>query len=183
MDFINIVGADRFFVTRSKGLFIAHPLQIVTLIVQFIGISLFIYVAYCSLSNLPFSENFDTFKYILLGYSVFEIIKFLLERFAGYILNFKKKKQSFFYKKLNVKNLLGIFALICSAIIVYQLTFSFYFIYSIVGIIITIYTISQFWLLSKYKDEFFRLPFYFILYFCTLEIGPYYILYAFITKQ
>jgi hypothetical protein len=182
-DFINVVGADRFFSTRSKGVFILHPLQIVLLVIQFTGISLLFYLAYCSITGLPYSENFDIFKYIFLGYSIFEIVKFLLERFIAYVLNFDKKMQSFFYKRLNVKHLLGLFALLGSAFIVYQLQIPFYFIYSILGIVITIYTISQFWLIRKYKSDFFRFPFYFILYFCTLEIGPYFILYSFITKQ
>ena len=182
-DFINVVGADRFLSTRSKGVFILHPLQIVLLTIQFVGFSILIYLVYCSILNLSYAENFHIFKYIFLGYSLFEILKFILERFIGYVLNFEKKMQSFFYKRLNIKHLLGLFALFCSSFIVYQLEFPFYFIYSALGIITTIYIISQFWLLGKYKDMFFRFPFYFILYFCTLEIGPYFILYTFITKQ
>ncbi len=182
-DFIKVIGADRFFSTRSKGVFILHPLQIALLIIQFIGISLLFYLTYCTFQGLTFSDNFDIFKYILIGYAAFEIIKFLLERFIAYVLNFDKKMQSFFYKRLNVKHLLGLFALLGSAFIVYQLQIPLYFIYSILGIIITIYTISQFWLIRKYKSDFFRFPFYFILYFCTLEIGPYFILYSFIAKQ
>jgi len=181
-DFIKIVGADRFFSTRSKGVFILHPLQIVLLVIQCTGISILFYLLYCSMVNISYAANFHVFIFIVLSYACFEIIKFILERFIGYTLNFEKKMQSFFYKRLNVKNLLGLFALISCSFAVYQLEFPFYFIYSTLAIITAVYIISQFWLLRKYKDDFFRFPFYFILYFCALEIGPYFILYTYVTK-
>lgn len=181
IDFINVLGADRFLNTRSKGIFIFHPFQLVLLLVQFIGISLIIYLTYCATFNLPFFNSFELFGVILLAYAAFEILKLSLERLSGYLLNFNKKMQPFIYKRLNVKNLLGILSLICSAIITYRFEISYYFIYSAITIIIAVYVISQFLLLSKYKDDFIRFPFYFILYFCTLEIGPYFILYKYLT--
>ncbi len=182
IDFFNVVGADRFLNTRSRGVYILHPFQLALTVLQFIGISLLTYIIYCLFQDVPYDTNFNLFLFILLGYSLFEILKFLVERFVAYTLHYHKKFLPFFYKKLNVKNILGLFALICCAIISYRSSISPYIIYSIISIITVIYIISQIWLLGKYKEDFIRFPFYFILYFCTLEIGPYYILYKFITK-
>lgn len=180
-DFITITGADRFIVTRSRGVYIFHPLQLILATIQCIGISLLLYVAFCITTEKLIRDNYAVFLVILAGYSTFEIAKFLTERLSTYAFDIHKKMQPFIYKRLNVKNMLGLFALISSAFIVYQLEPPHILIYSIIILIIVIYTISQFLLLRQYREQIFKHPFYFILYFCTLEIGPYFILYEFIT--
>lgn len=181
IDFVRIIGANRFIANRTKGSFYFQPLQLTLLIVQCIGFSLFIYTSYCAIYALPLKDHFEIYGYTFLGYSSFEIIKFSFEHLTGFTLNLHKKTQAFIYKRLNIKNLLGLFAIICAAIITYHPNISNYFIYGSLGLIIGIYIIFQIWLLRKYRDDFIRFPFYFILYFCTLEIAPYFILYKFIT--
>lgn len=181
-DFITITGADRFIVSRSRGVYIFHPLQLVLAAIQCIGISLLLYVAFCVSTQRSIRDNYDVFLIIFAGYLTFEIAKFLTERLSTYAFDIHKKMQPFIYKRLNVKNMLGLFALIGSAFIVYQLEPPHILIYSLIILIITIYTVSQFLLLRQYRKEIFKNPFYFILYFCTLEIGPYFILYELITK-
>ena len=183
VDFLKINGANRYISNRTKGSFYFQPLQLTLLVIQFLGISLFIYTSYCSVYALPVREHFDIYAYILIGYSLFEIIKFSFERIIGSTLRIYRKMQPFVYKRLNIKNVLGLFAIICAAAITYHPTIPNYFVYSCLSIIIGIYVISQIWLLRKYRDDFIRFPFYFILYFCTLEIAPYFILYKFITNK
>ncbi len=181
-DFITITGADRFIVARSRGVYILHPLQLVLAIIQCLGISLLLYVSFCYTTDKVVRDNYDVFLIIFTGYSSFEIAKFLTERLSTYAFDIHKKMQPFIYKRLNVKNMLGLFALVSSAFMVYKLEPPHILIYSVIILIIVTYMISLFLLLRQYRKEIFKHPFYFILYFCTLEIGPYFILYEFITK-
>ncbi|TVZ52922.1 DUF4271 domain-containing protein [Dokdonia sp. Hel1_53] len=182
VDFINLRGADRYISNRTRGSFFFEPLQLVLLIIQCTGISLLIFTAYCIYYEVEFRDNIKVFGLVLLGYSLFEVFKFLVERFISYALRFYNRIQPFLYKRLNLKNALGLFALCCSLVFAYHQDINHQIVYIILSSIVFIYFIYQLWLLRLYRDDFIRFPFYFILYFCTLEIAPYFILYKFIAN-
>jgi len=183
IDFIKLNGADKYINTRSKGTIFFRPIQLVLFSVQCAGITLLFYTSYCILNNLSFKENYLLFSIILLAYLLFEIIKAITESFIGYTLQVYIKMRPFIYKRLNVKNLLGLLALSFSIIMIYQTDISKLFVTIAITTLVFFYIISQVWLLKKYRKEFIKFPFYFILYFCTLEISPYYILYKFIAHN
>ncbi len=182
VDFISLRGADRYISNRTRGSFFFEPLQLVLLTIQYVGISLLIFTAYCIYYEVNFRDNISVFGLVLLGYSVFEISKFLIERLISYALRFYTRIQPFLYKRLNLKNALGIFALCSSLVFSYHPDIDHKVIYIILSFVVFIYFIFQLWLLRSYRDDFIRFPFYFILYFCTLEIAPYFILYKFIAN-
>ena len=181
-DAINVLGADRFTITRTRGLFILQPLQLIFIVVQCVGVSLLIFIVYCKYLELSPQEEVGTYLLILSGYTLFETTKFLLETFTSYTLHVSKETNPLTYKRLNIKNLIGILSLICSAILIFNTGILFSILQIIVAIIVITYIFSQVWLLRKYQNEIIRFPFYFILYFCTLEIAPYFILYKFVIK-
>lgn len=181
-DSTRLLGADRFIATRTRGVFLLQPLQLILIIIQCIGMPLLLYIAYCRQQLLLPREEINTYLLFVAGYILFELSKFLLETLASYTLHVKKKIRPLIYKRLNVKNLLALLGLIGSAIFLYNPSLPLYILQTAVIGLASLYAVAQLWLYSRYQDEIIRFPFYFILYFCTLEIAPYFILYKFITK-
>lgn len=181
LDVINLSGADRFLATRARGSYFFQPIPLVLLSIQFIAVSLLLYFAYCYWTDQEISENAPIYGSILLGYALFEIVKIILERIVGYLLNIYKKMRSYFYKKITVKNWIGLFLLAGCFIASFGRSESSLLLYILIGLAAAVYIVYNIWLLSSYSDLILRFPFYFILYFCTLEIAPYYIVYRYVT--
>ncbi len=179
-DFVKINSAERYINTRTKSSFFFSPIQLVLFFLQCIGIALLFYASYCVLQKISLKENYLIFIIIFSGYFLFEIIKIVIEQIIGYTLLIYRKMSSFVYKRFNIKNVLGLLGLFFTIIITYQTDIPDFFIFGSITIIVSFYILSQVWLLKKYSKEFIKFPLYFILYFCTLEIAPYYILYKFI---
>lgn len=183
LDFIKFNGADKYINTRSKGTIFFRPIQLILFSLQCTGITLLLYVSYCVLNNISFQENYLLFSMIFIGYLLFEIIKTITESLIGYTLQIYANMRPFLHKRLNAKNLLGLLSLFFTTMMIYQTEIPKPFVFSAIGVLLFFYIISQVWLLKKYSKEFIKFPFYFILYFCTLEIAPYYILYKFIAHN
>lgn len=182
IDIIKLAGADRFLTARSKGSYFFQPLPLVLLCVQFISISLIIHYVYCASQGISPQDNSIIYAYVLLYYSVFEIVKISLERFLGFVLNIEVKMRPYFYKKITVKNWIGLFLLAGCFILVFTADVASFVVQILIGLAVFIYGIYNIWLLSSYSKLFLRFPFYFILYFCALEIAPYFILYKYFTR-
>ena len=182
IDVIRLSGADRFLNTRARGSYFFQPVPLALLIIQFVAASYILYLVFCLWMGINSSSNLLIYSYILLGYSVFEIIKIALERFIGYLLDIYKKMQPYFYKKITIKNWIGLFLLGSCFFATYAVDTSLTVLYVLIGLATLFYVVYNFWLLSSYSELALRYPLYFILYFCTLEIAPYYILYAYATK-
>jgi len=168
--------------SRIKDKKSLHPFTILLSIHHITILSLFIFLWYTASLGKAYTELPDLYIKILIGYLIFEVVKTLIDKTIGYILNIQGIMQLYLNRKLNFKNLLSILVLILCFFVVYGNFATFQILQVSLWVIICLYFISLAITISKYQDQILSLPFYFILYFCTLEIAPYYILYNMVHK-
>lgn len=176
-DFLFIITSDKFLTSTSRSPSFLNPFNSLLLITDWIIVSLFIYIGYCFYSTIELGTSFSSFLYILGGYIVFDLLKLLLERVIGYTLNISELIKGYVYRKITFKNFLSIILLLFCILLCYNKEYlrAHYLIF--LGIFCILYLLALLFTLRKFQSEIVQQPSYFILYFCTLEIAPYYIMY------
>lgn len=170
------LGSDKY-ATRAKDKKSLHPFTILLSIHQITILSLFLFLWYTISLGKEYTLLPDLYLKILIGYVLFEIVKTLIDKIIGYLLNVQGVMQLYLNRKLNFKNMLSILVLTLCFFVVYSDFVTVQLLQISLWSIIGLYFISLAITISKYQDQILSLPSYFILYFCTLEIAPYYILY------
>jgi hypothetical protein len=165
------------YASRSKDKGSLNLFNILLSIHQISILSLFLFLWYTITLGKDYTQLPLLYIKILIGYLVFEVVKLLIDKIIGYLLNIKGVMNLYLHRKVNFKNFLSIFVLILCFFIVYSDFVTVQLLQISLWIIIGLYFISLAITISKYQDQILSLPSYFILYFCTLEIAPYYILY------
>ncbi|MEP0265280.1 DUF4271 domain-containing protein [Dokdonia sp.] len=182
LNLIPFLGSDKYVMTRSKDKGFFNLFTILLSVHQIVLISLFLFLWYTISLGINYSESPDLYIKILIGYAVFEVIRTLIDKIIGYLLNIQGIMNIYLFRKLNFKNFLSILILALCFFIIYSDYTTTRFLYISLGIIIIAYFISLVLTISKHQEQILSLPSYFILYFCTLEIAPYYILYHLTTN-
>ncbi|MFC4635458.1 DUF4271 domain-containing protein [Dokdonia ponticola] len=165
------------FASRSKD---RGPLNVFNFLLsahQITILSLFLFLWYTISRGEDYTKQPELYVNILVGYLIFEIAKIFIDKVIGYLLNVQGVMQLYLYRKISFKNLLSVFVLILCFFIVYGDFATIQLLQISLWVIIGLYFISLAMTISKYQDQILSLPSYFILYFCTLEIAPYYIVY------
>ncbi|GGG16406.1 DUF4271 domain-containing protein [Dokdonia pacifica] len=170
------LGSDKY-TTRTKDKKALHPFTVLLSIHQITIFSLFLFLWYSISLGKEYTQLPDLYIKILIGYLAFEVVKTLIDKIIGYLLNVQGVMQLYLNRKLNFKNLLSILVLILCFYVVYSDFVTIQLLQISLWSIVGLYFISLAITISKYQDQILSLPSYFILYFCTLEIAPYYILY------
>lgn len=116
------------------------------------------------------------FKFMF-GIGAFILIKVLLERLIGSLFSIDNLMDKYQFQKTSYKNYLGLVLIPINVLLLYSVTPNKAIVLTIIILLTVINTIG---LLTSYKSNLNLIKrdfFYFILYLCTLEIGPYIILY------
>ena len=140
-------------------------------------LSLFLFLWYTISQGEYYAQQPQLYLKILVGYLIFEIVKIFIDKVIGYLLNVQGIMRLYLHRKINFKSFLSILVLILCFFIVYGDFESVQLLQISLWMIIGLYFISLAITIRKYQDQILSLPSYFILYFCTLEIAPYYIMY------
>lgn len=177
VDFILIISSDKFLLGSVHDNRLSHPFNANLIFVQWISFSLFIYIGYCIYSGQYIGQEFTTYPYILVGYIAFEQLKLWTERFVGFLIRFNSVIKPYTHKKLVFKNSLSLVVLLFCTALTYRSSSLEEYYGLFLGIILLIYVSSLLLMIKKFQTKVLIKPSYFILYFCTLEIAPYYILY------
>lgn len=180
-DFLYIISSDKFLSGATHNNRITHPFNTVFVVLQWAITALFLFFGYCFYTNKSVGQEYLVYLYIFVGYIVFEQTKFMLERLIGHLINSSDFIKLYTFRKLVFKNFLSLFIFLCCIFLAYRqfILREYYPIFlSITGLL---FLASFLVIFRKIQDELFRHPSYFILYFCTLEIAPYYILYKVFT--
>ncbi|WP_299676459.1 DUF4271 domain-containing protein [uncultured Dokdonia sp.] len=170
------LGSDKY-ASRAKEKKSFHPFTILLSIHQITILSLFLFLWYAISLGKEYTQLPDLYLKILIGYLTFEVIKTLIDKIIGYLLNIQGVMQLYISRRLHFKNMLSILVLALCFYVVYSDFVTVQLLQVSLWSIIGLYFISLAITISKYQDQILSLPSYFILYFCTLEIAPYYILY------
>lgn len=134
------------------------------------------YILYSSFINL-IEINTNKFATISIAFIIFLVLKLILKLLTGYLFDLYKTISILIFQQVSTINFIGIMLLPINLLLVFGLNFD------IRWIIISIVLIAATILIGVLKTIQTNLNFvlsnflYFILYICTLEIGPYVIIY------
>ena len=141
-----------------------------------INFTTYTYILYNSLINL-IEINTNKFAAISIAFTIFLALKLILKLLTGYLFDLHKTISILIFQQVSTINFIGIMLLPINLLLVFGLNFDF--IWMIISIVLIATTI----LIGMLKTIQTNLNFvlsnflYFILYICTLEIGPYIIIY------
>ncbi len=180
-DFSRIAFSNKYFTTHKKSLKVLNFFSFYLYLLKAAILSLGIYIAW-RVFNLPAQQDgFTLYLQIFVIYNIVIGGKYLLEKIIANLFSIEKVFDNYLFYKLTFKNLL---ALVFLPVI---LLFFYGWQPNKIGIITAIaaFLIFNFFALLSYykKNQNIVLGhwFYFILYLCTLEIAPYFILYKVFT--
>ena len=146
---------------------------------QIISVSVFSYIVYASLVS-PSEFNLTQFFKLIFGIGVLFLIKVLLERLIGSVFELDSLIDSYLFQKTTYKNYTGFLLLPINCLLIYTISPTKSVIYVCISLIVLINLLG---FISSFKNNqklLLNNLFYFILYLCALEIGPYLILYKLI---
>jgi len=141
-----------------------------------INCTTYTYILYCSFINL-IEINTNKFATISIAIIIFLALKLILKLLIGYLFDLHKTISILIFQQISTINFIGIMLLPINLLLVFGLNFDIKWI--ILSIILIATTILNGMLKTIQTNLNFVLSnfLYFILYICTLEIGPYVIIY------
>ena len=140
------------------------------------SISIFSFISYSSLVSPEDTSDLYIFN-LIIGIGIFILIKVLIERLIGSLFTVDNLIDKYLFQKTSYKNFLGLVLTPINIVLLFSITPNRTV---IIGVIILLIIINCIGLLTSFKSNLNLIKrefFYFILYLCALEIGPYLILY------
>ena len=118
--------------------------------------------------------NLNIFQNYIYYIGLFIFLKYLLEKFIGWLFKFKRIYNNYINAKFFYFNTLGILVLFLNILCVFSENFNEELVYVSLTVMLLYLIISHFIIFFSFKNMIYKNWFYFILYLCTLEIIPYY---------
>ena len=177
IDLIRILQSESYFLSGSRETTHWHPFHMLLTTVQYISIPLFLFLGYSIFSEWSPAAHPFAFIQILAGYTLFILAKNMLGFGASWILGIQPYFKGYFFKKMSYRNILGLLLLVFCCFLLYSKLNKLVLFYISIGLVSLILLVSIVNFSGKYRSEIIAHPFYFILYFCALELAPYYIVY------
>ena len=181
-DFIKLPFNQKYASTYRDPSNLFSKFTISLFIIQLISMSFLVQII-LSFNGYTSKTNWITYIQIFTSLSVFILIKFYLEKIIATTFNMEEFIDSFNLKKVNYRSFTGLMILPIVIFLFYNSVNSLFFFWILIVIILIISTYFYFITVKNYQNLILHNIFYFILYLCTLEIGPYYFLYYWITKK
>ena len=180
--FLMLFATDKYLLLKGKNPKIFHPFNLLLFSLNVISAGLFIFIFYDVFRAEPMDRPGIVFLRIATAYAAFVLLKFSLEKIIADILSIGKKINYYLFYKLSYRNFLALVLLPFCLFFIYFREPGETVFYIFLSVILLVNFIT---LLSIYRKDAQYISshwFYFILYLCALEIGPYFILYKLITK-
>ncbi|RIA08462.1 uncharacterized protein DUF4271 [Flavobacteriaceae bacterium MAR_2010_72] len=175
-DFLAVVGNSRYLKIYARDQKFIDGFDTFMFLNLIISVSIFSFLVY---SQFVRAAEFDLTKFfkLLFGIGAIVLIKVLLERLIGSLFEIDALIDSYLFQKTTYKNYTGFVLLPINILLVYTLTPSKAIIFAVFALIILINLIGFITSFKNHQKTLLNNLFYFILYLCALEIGPYLILY------
>ncbi|NJY61156.1 DUF4271 domain-containing protein [Salinimicrobium sp. CDJ15-81-2] len=180
--FVMLFATDKYMLLKGKNANLFHPFNIVFFTINAISAALFIYVFYLTFSEAPPARPGVLFLRIITAYTAFVLLKFSFEKIIADVISLNKKINYYLFYKLSYRNFMALVMLPFTILFIYVWKPSPLALYVFLGLILLINLITLLSIFIKNRQYIMTHSFYFILYLCALEIGPYYILYKLVTK-
>ena len=178
-DFIAVIGNFKYLKIYARDQKFIDGFDALLFVNGIISVSLFAFLSYSTLVH-PSEFNLNEFFKLLFGIGVLFLIKVLLERLIGSLFDIDEIIDSYLFQKTTFKNYTGLVLFPINCILIYALKPSESILYVIITLVILINIIGFISTFKNYQKLLLNNIFYFILYLCALEIGPYLILYKLI---
>ncbi|WP_418638062.1 DUF4271 domain-containing protein [Winogradskyella sp.] len=180
-DFLYVIGNSKYLKIYTKDQKFIDQFDSFLFINLALSFSIFIYFAYSTfISPIPF--ELIAFLKLLFVVSTIIIIKTLIERLIGSLFEIDSLIDHYLFQKTTFKNYCGIVFLIANLFLLYTnipLEITLISAFSLVCLINVIGFLTSFKTYQKLINLNF---FYFLLYLCALEIGPYILLFKVIRE-
>ncbi|TXE09019.1 DUF4271 domain-containing protein [Gelidibacter salicanalis] len=181
IDFLGVFGNSKYlkiYTKEQKFIDVFDGLLFLNLV---ISISVFSYLSYLTLEATKTFELAVFLKFIF-GVGTLSLIKILIERLIGSVFEIDKIIDAYLFQKISYKNFAGLILLPINALLLYTLQPSKILIIAVILLLIVISVVGFITSFKNHQKTVINNIFYFILYLCTLEIGPYLILYKIIVE-
>ncbi|MEH6658899.1 DUF4271 domain-containing protein [Leeuwenhoekiella marinoflava] len=177
VDFAELLINEKYLLKAGKDIQFENPFNLILFTVQFLSISLFLYIAFIQFDVDSDVTSFLLYLRIALAYVVFVSLKFFIERMLGVLFKGEQQLNAYQLFKLSYRSYFALILIPVNAIFVYVVHPNMLIIQIVVGIFLIFNIISLFNTYRRYEKLIYNNLFYFILYLCALEIAPYFILY------
>jgi len=179
MDFLAVIWNSKYLKIYARDQKFVDGFDTLLFLNLIISVSVFSFLMYSEFVS-PASFDLTQFFKLLFGIGALVLIKVLLERLIGSLFEIDALIDSYLFQKTAYKNYSGLILLAANILLIYTLSPSKGIIYAVLGLIVLINLIGFITSFKNHQKTILHNFFYFILYLCALEIGPYLILYWFI---
>lgn len=180
-DFLYVIGNSKYLKIYAKDQKFIDQFDSFLFVNLSLSLSIFIYFAYNTFVT-PVDFELMSFLKLTFAVSTIIIIKTLLERLIGSLFEIDSLIDDYLFQKTTFKNFSGLVFLMANLFLLYtdiRMPIIIISAISIVGLINVIGFLSSFKTHHKLINPNF---FYFLLYLCALEIGPYILLFKVIRE-
>ena len=172
LNFIILPFNDKYILLHNKKGQFSHWFHLLLTLFQLINLSLFVFLIIQAFDLLPTEGSLITYFIIFGLIALFELTKFLLQVFTGFVFNNLELVSGLIFSKISYLNYGSIVICVANILLIYITTNSKTIIYVAFALILLINAIGIAKLLKNYQKVLFPYFMYFILYLCTLEIAP-----------
>ena len=180
-DFLYVIGNSKYLKIYAKDQKFIDQFDSFLFVNLSLSLSIFIYFTYSTFVS-PLNFELISFLKLVFAVSTIIIIKTLLERLIGSLFEMDSLIDDYLFQKTTFKNFSGLLFLIANLFLLYtdiSMSIIITSALSIVCLINVIGFLSSFKTHQKLINPNF---FYFLLYLCALEIGPYVLLFKVIRE-
>ncbi len=175
-NFTRILWSKKYFAEGRRTLKLIGELGYTLFLAQSLCVALGLYYIYTLLRPVS-SDSYVVFLKIAVLYLVFIVGKYLVEKIIATLFDIETFLNDYIFFKLTYKNFLGLLLLPFLVIVTYLWSGSILFFKSFFVIFVSLNLVFLGFYYKKRRKQIYSNVFYFILYLCTFEIAPYYILY------
>ena len=181
-DFISVLGNSKYLKIYSRDQKFIDGFDTLLFINLTISLSIFGFLAYATLVE-PIRFELLIFAKIIFGVAALVLIKVLFERLIGSLFDIDKLIDQYLFQKTSYLNFSGFILLPINVLLLYAITPTKWILLSSIVLLILVNSVGLVTTFKNHQKLILNNLFYFILYLCALEIGPYLILYKIIAKN
>jgi hypothetical protein len=181
-DFIAVLGNSKYLKIYSRDQKFIDGFDTLIFFNLIISLSIFGFLAYSTLIE-PIKFEILTFLKIIFGVAALVLIKVLFERLIGSLFDIDRLIDQYLFQKTSYLNFSGFILLPINVLLLYAITPSRMILLISIGLITLVNLVGLITTFKNHQKLILNNLFYFILYLCALEIGPYLILYKLIIKD
>ncbi len=175
-DFLYVVGNSKYLKIYSRQQKFIDQFDSFLFLNLALSTSIFIFFAYSAFVS-PLSFELIPFSKLLLAVSTLIIIKILVERLIGSLFEIDALIDNYLFQKITFKNYSGLVLLVANLFLIYSKIRLDIIIFTAISIVCLINFMGFLTSFRSHQKSINANFFYFLLYLCALEIGPYVLLY------